>query len=604
MTGRKNPSPAEQHDSARRFLQPLAVALVCLVFAVLFFITAIIHIRTVEATLMDVLVSKGMNIIENVERLTQDRLGLLAGRRTGLSMTAMDPTGLEAGFSIRESIAWRLMDMAREIDLREAEGVVSEDDLRRLAATENLRAVVLFDDKGEMVFQSSPVPETVFSRASALLEGKEEIGIELIESPGEENPAQLIGLRRMGGKGTVLILLDGKGFLFWASRVAVQEAVEEGGWRKEILYFRVEDSQGRLLAGAGEIPETAEQEETLTRPERRQDHKGTGSRRLRLGSSNALEIYAPLRLSSPISARAKVGLDLENVDHLLRKNRIHVFLSVGLMIGIGLLAMWLLYRNQNQHLSRLEAMRERLSQAERLSSMGQLAGGVAHEIRNPLNAISMATQRLQREYGRLADGDEAGEFHNLARVIRDEIRRLDGIVSDFLSLSRRRFDLRVQSVVELLETIIHLIREDAASRNVTIETQWHVDKPLVYMDADKMKQALINIIKNGLESMTGQGTMRFSVVPHGKTRIAVRIEDTGAGISAHDLAQIFNPHYTTKEKGLGLGLSIAYEIVRAHGGDLRAKSEPGKGTTFEVLLPMEKEELATKTPRHKEEIYS
>jgi signal transduction histidine kinase len=542
----------------------------------------------VETTLKDVLVSKGMNIIESVERLSRDRLSLLSGRGNGLSMTAIDPSSLEAGFSIRESIAWRLMDLAREIDLKEGEGLVSQDELRSLAAAENLRAIALFDDKGKMVFQSSRIPETVFSRVRALLEGREEIGIELVEAPGEEEPTQLVGLRRMSGKGTVLILLDGKGFLFWASRVVIQDAVEEGGWRKEVVYFRVEDSQGRLLAGAGEFPETGEQGEARTMPEKRQDDQGAGSRRVRFGSSNALEVYAPMRLSSPTMGEAKVGLDMENVDDLLRENRFHVFLSVGLMMGIGLVAMWLLYRNQNQHLSRLEAMRERLNHAERLSSMGQLAGGVAHEIRNPLNAISMATQRLQREYGSLADGDKAGEFHKLAGVIRDEIRRLDGIVSDFLSLSRRRFDLRAQSMVELLEKIIHLIREEAATRNIAIETQWEVDKPLIYMDADKMKQAVINIIKNGLESMAGHGTMRFFVLPHGKTRLAVRIEDTGAGIPARDLEQIFNPHYTTKEKGLGLGLSIAYEIVRAHGGDLRVKSEPGKGTTFEILLPFQK----------------
>lgn len=583
----QGPSSEPAGQEGRRFLQPLAVALVCVVFALLFFVTAIIHLRAVEATLTDVLVSKGLNIIEGVERFSQDKLNHLTGREEGLSMAATDPSRLEAGFSMRESTLWGLIDLAREIDLKEEEGSLSQDTLHRLAATENLWAIALFDGNGKMAFQSGPIPEAVFSRVKPLLEGKEEIGIELVEPSGEEKPVQLIGLRRMGGKGAVLVLLDERGLLYWGSRVAIQEAIEEGGWRKEVAYFRVVDSKGRLFVGAGEFEETGEGRDALYRSNERQEEKGAGSRRLRSGPSMILEVFAPLRLNETTVGMARVGLDTIRVDGLLRENRIHIFLSVGLMMGIGLVAMWLLYRNQNQHLARLETMRERLRQADRLSSMGQLAGGVAHEIRNPLNAISMAAQRLQREYGNLADGEKKGEIRQLAGVIRDETRRLDGIVDDFLSLSRRRFDLRAQSVVDLLERTIHLIREEAKSRNVTIETLWEAEKPLVYMDADKMKQALINIIKNGLESMTGHGTLRFSVSPHGKTHVAIRIADTGSGIPARDLEQIFDPHYTTKQKGLGLGLPIAYEIVRAHGGNLRVESEPDKGTTFEILLARE-----------------
>jgi signal transduction histidine kinase len=233
-------------------------------------------------------------------------------------------------------------------------------------------------------------------------------------------------------------------------------------------------------------------------------------------------------------------------------------------------------------------MERRLEKAERLSSLGQLAAGVAHEIRNPLNAISMATQRLKRDF---VPGDQSkvDDFQNLSSVIRDEIKRLNGIIEEFLTFSKsRRLELSEFSVVEVLQKIVSLIREEASARGVTIETKWNQAPAVIPMDINKLQQSFLNLIKNAMEAMPAEGKITIAVDKEGKNYIVVSISDTGCGMTAEEIERIFSPEYTTKEKGLGLGIPLASEIIRGHGGEIRVISRIGYGTTFKVVLPRER----------------
>jgi len=213
---------------------------------------------------------------------------------------------------------------------------------------------------------------------------------------------------------------------------------------------------------------------------------------------------------------------------------------------------------------------------------------VAHEIRNPLNAISMASQRLKREFVP-ADAEKNREFQSLAGVIRDEIRRLNGIIEEFLTFSKsRRLELHEYPVTDVIQKIVNLIREETSTKGITLETRFSDHPAVIPMDVDKLQQAFLNFIKNAMESISGGGSIVISVEPSGKDRIIVKISDTGCGMTAEEVERIFNPEYTTKEKGLGLGLPLAHEIVRGHGGDIRVFSSAGSGTTVEISLPSEK----------------
>jgi len=248
-------------------------------------------------------------------------------------------------------------------------------------------------------------------------------------------------------------------------------------------------------------------------------------------------------------------------------------------VVIALLSMWFLYKNQNRYLGRIQAMEERVHHAERLSALGRLAAGVAHEIRNPLNAISMATQRLQRD-----------NLHKLTEVIRDEIRRLNEIVEEFLNVSRgRKLEFKRHNVTDLLEQIVLLMGEEVESKSIKLQTRWGDAPLMVSMDLDKMKQALINIMNNAMESISEEGFIMLTVEPRDQEWVSVKVSDTGTGLSSEEIRHMFDLDYTTKDKGLGLGLPLAHEIIRGHGGEIHVISRPGEGTTFEILLPLANE---------------
>ena len=153
----------------------------------------------------------------------------------------------------------------------------------------------------------------------------------------------------------------------------------------------------------------------------------------------------------------------------------------------------------------------------------------------------------------------------------------------------RRLALKKYDIVELLRQIALLVREEAASRGITVQKDGNKSPLMIWIDVDKIKQALFNIVNNAMESISGRGSVTLSAEPEGKKWVNVTIMDTGSGLTREEMGQIFNPDYTTKEKGLGLGLALAHEIIQGHAGEIRVMSEPGAGTTFEILLPVEPE---------------
>jgi signal transduction histidine kinase len=312
------------------------------------------------------------------------------------------------------------------------------------------------------------------------------------------------------------------------------------------------------------------------------------SRKIDSDDNKILDLAAPLSLDKTVVGIVRMGLDRGSMDKIIAESKRNIFVFMIFIVLIALLSMWFLYYDQNRHLAGIIEMERRLEKAERLSSLGQLAAGVAHEIRNPLNAVSMATQRLKRDFIP-SDPNKADDFQNLSGVIRDEIKRLDGIIEEFLSFSKsRRLELRDFSITEILQKIVSLIREEASLRGITIETKWRQSPAIIPIDINKLQQAFLNLIKNAMESIPTQGKISIEVDKEGKNYIVVSISDTGCGMTAEEIERIFNPEYTTKEKGVGLGIPLANEIIRGHGGDIRVISRKGEGTTFEVILPRER----------------
>jgi signal transduction histidine kinase len=355
-----------------------------------------------------------------------------------------------------------------------------------------------------------------------------------------------------------------------------------------IVYMQIFNDRDKLLSSVGQ-PAPALNHRIFNLKEILSGKIKIVSRKVDYADNKILDLAAPLYLDKKIVGIVRIGLDRNSMDKSLVENRQHIFVFSIFIVLIALLSMWLLYHDQNRHLAGIVEMERQLEKAERLSSLGQLAAGVAHEIRNPLNAISMATQRLKRDFVP-SDPQKVDDFQNLSGIIRDEIKRLNGIIEEFLNFSKsRRLDFCKFSITELLQKIVSLMKEEALLRGITLETTWKQESVPISMDVNKLQQAFINLIKNAMESITAEkGRIVISVDKEGKNYIVVKISDSGCGMTEEELEKIFNPEYTTKEKGVGLGIPLAFEIIRGHGGDIRVTSRKNKGTTFEVILPRER----------------
>jgi signal transduction histidine kinase len=223
-------------------------------------------------------------------------------------------------------------------------------------------------------------------------------------------------------------------------------------------------------------------------------------------------------------------------------------------------------------------------ESERFSALTLLAAGVAHELGNPLNSLNIHLQLLERRARRLP-AKARGEFEDSLAIARGEVTRLDHIITQFLRA------VRPQPIETRLEDLNALVREAAAflepeikDRDVLLDLELAADLPPVEVDRDQIKQALYNVIRNSLQAMKAGGFLRIRT-GRDETHFFVAFTDTGGGISAENMGRIFQPYFSTKAGGSGLGLLIVRRIVRAHGGEVAIESTEGKGLTLTIRLP-------------------
>ncbi|MEA3471533.1 MAG: ATP-binding protein, partial [Thermodesulfobacteriota bacterium] len=573
----------QQKSSARysrNFLQPLTVALVMVGFVTLILVMGLMDLGRLDKTLVGFMENRGLDIITTVENVAQENLTYLYQTLKEDQEEDEFVPLTDKAFSPQESLVKTLVDLARDIDVKWKKELLSEKNLEEIAERENLWLIAVLNEEGMIVFQSREFLQDLPPKTSVVASRQEEIMIDLFNRFGKLDEIGYIALRRKDGSGTIVIALDDKGLRYWSSKIAVEKAIEEVGWGQGLAYLVVMDKYGKTLGRAGEVPEKFEEMDAISLDVLTGKLK-KASRKMVFQEKRLLEIIVPVHLDEKVVGFARLGMDRAWGDGILLENRNRMITSMIFIMVIGILSMWALYKNQKRNAERVGEMEKQLQQAERLSALGQLAAGVAHEIRNPLNAISMASQRVRREY-MPADEKKKKGFYHITGIIRDEIQRLNGIIEEFATFFRsRRLELSDHSVAYVLQKIISLMEEEAKSRGIRMEARYNDNNIMVLMDMDKMKQALYNILKNAMESIPGEGTISVLVEPNGRDKMSIRISDTGSGLTPADIDQIFNPEYTTKEKGLGLGLPLAHEIIRGHNGEIRVESQADSGTTFE-----------------------
>jgi signal transduction histidine kinase len=229
--------------------------------------------------------------------------------------------------------------------------------------------------------------------------------------------------------------------------------------------------------------------------------------------------------------------------------------------------------------ARLQVSIEQLRRADRLSALGELSAGLAHEIRNPLGALEGAVQILQRAE---LPAETRCEF---AQMAGNEVGRLKALLTSFLDFARPQTPQRI--LIEpalLLESVARLASETARIANVQVFIEARQGAP-VAIDTEQIKQVLLDLVLNAVQAMPHGGEVLLRAIQDGNS-VRVEVVDQGSGIPAENLERIFDPFFTTRVNGTGLGLSIAHQIVHAHGGEIKVRNNPDRGATFSLILPL------------------
>jgi len=404
-----------------------------------------------------------------------------------------------------------------------------------------------------------------------LEEGKAEVvtGAHASRWGGERVAA---GVRRTRG-GAIVVTVDATEIAALEKPVSLESLLEEiTTGSPEIAYTVFEHADGRLAFG--EAPA-----DTPASP---------GERSLTVAGRPVLEFAIDVPLAGGETARLRLGMRLDNVRSVERRMGLRLVASVAAASGLVALAFGLagLRRRygvlSDKHARAEEALRRR----DRLAAMGELASTVAHEVRNPLNAVGMTAQRLKREFlgATPPSAAERQELEELLSVMTSETHRIDRIVQQFLEYARPpRLAPEPVDLGALVDDVAGRARSRAESRGVRLEVEAGAPGTAL-VDPAQLRQALDNLVRNAVEATPEGGRVTLAARRESGGH-AVEVRDTGRGIEPDHLPRIFDLYFTTKADGTGVGLAVTQQIVTAHGGTIEVDSRPGAGTTMTVHLP-------------------
>lgn len=291
----------------------------------------------------------------------------------------------------------------------------------------------------------------------------------------------------------------------------------------------------------------------------------------------ALTIFLARRYTTPIQ-----GL----VDHFKRVSAGDLSVTIPVKSNDEIGEMSDGFNKMIEKLRERETLEKRLYEAEHLSRVGQLASGIAHEIRNPLNYISLAIDHLKAEMLPTC-GEKSLELEELTDKIKEEVRRANYMVINFMNYGRplklRRTEI---PYAELLGKVLPVLHDRLTEQGIVVERQIPETLPPLWVDQELLRNCILNFITNAGQAMPQGGTIMLGAALE-QEQIKLTFADQGNGISPDDIDKVFKPYFTTKDVGIGLGLAITERIIKEHGGRIQVESRLGQGTTFTVFLPLQ-----------------
>ena len=409
--------------------------------------------------------------------------------------------------------------------------------------------------------------------------------------------------------GIIAIHADAEYLLNFRKEIGVQRLIEDLGRQSGVAAVALLDRDLSVLASSDAAAVSRREDDPFLR-EAWQARTLKGRRRTLPDGRDVYEVVKPFALDAKQVGLVRLDLGTEGLSGVSRQaQRGILFYSLGLLfVGIGgaVAIFWI----QARHLAERRALEAAMAREQRLSAVGNLAAGVAHEIRNPLNAISIGLQRLRKEFAP-SEFESRDEYLRFTEIMRAEVGRLNTIVDRFLALARpSRFTLTEEPLATVLEELLALLSSQATAQKIQVVTDLALGEAKVRMDRQQLTHAFMNVFLNAIQAMPDGGTLTArayqdsggrrqkaegsetwgrSVLPTADRllpSVVIEVEDTGPGIPPEHLDRIFEPYFTTKEGGTGLGLALAHKIIQDHDGSIRVEGGVGEGATFVVTLPV------------------
>jgi len=502
-----------------------------------------------------------------------------------------------AGVQAERQVSERLLDNARLLAELDRHQALDQKALDQIAARNRLfRVAVVARDGALERSNGGPGYGVGFGAggrgfpAAALLQrvlsGTEPELVGQLHSPRWGGGARMAaGVRRANG-GAILLNADATEIEALQKQVSLDSLVRDiADSTAQLAYVSLDHADLHITHGT--MPETVSpgsQASTVVA-----GGSGLAEHELVLGGRPVLEFVGPVALGGGENGTLRLGLRLDGLRRAERRLLTRLVVSLAAALSLSLLALGTVWLRQSYvALSDKHALAEAaLRRRDRLSAMGELASTVAHEVRNPLNAIGMSVQRLRREYPAVVATESVAdreEMIQLLQVVEGETQRINGIVQQFLEFARPpRLAPRDTDLSAELQSVVDAARPLAASRGVILDLDVK-GVGMAVVDAGQLRQVMDNLLRNAIEA-TSEGGRVTVVAKSGSKGHAIDVRDTGAGIASDDLPRIFDLYFTTKPQGTGVGLAVSQQIVSAHGGTIEVDSKPGEGTTMTIRLP-------------------
>ncbi len=489
---------------------PLYLFLVLSVLILIVLVNGYVEIQRTRSQLFRVLETEGRIIIKGIETNSANLMSSLEQARSYSPGSGIIES-TEDSLSIEDLLIERLVSLALRLDQEAAQrsgGKASK------APSETMGLKHIYFLSGG---SSDPIrrqlPENLKKEPpffQEVLIGKTRLAVLRGEGTWRESTPLAVAVARRFGPGIILISVSPDEYRFLTRQIIIQGFLEEFSGKGNIAYITVEGPDGQFIAQtAGEFS---------FRPGRENFKKEVGAKGQDLywigfKDQEVLEILRPFAPAGRAIGRIRLGLSLKEVNPILHQAGRNILLMSLVLIGLGILSLYFIFHLQGRHFRKMKEMEEQIRLKEELSAMGQLAAGVAHEIKNPLNAISLVVQRLQQEF-HWPEPEAQQEYERFTRIVRDEISRVNQIIGQFLMVARPLASrLEEQSLTAILDYVLEVLAEELRLKKIRLSKTWSPDLPLIFCDRFQLTQAFLNIFNNALEAMPEGGRFQFRSDP-------------------------------------------------------------------------------------------